>query len=65
MVLLDFNIFTKAQNIGFKKGDIIIQVGKNEIKNIDDFNKNIKEYKGKKTLAWVLRKQMPLGLVIK
>lgn len=56
---------SKAQNIGFKKGDIIIQVGKNEIKNIDDFNKNIKEYKSKKTLAWVLRKQMPLGLVIK
>lgn len=56
---------SKAEEIGFKKGDIIIQVGKNEIKNIEDFNKNIKEYKGKKTLAWVLRNQMPLGLVIK
>lgn len=56
---------SKAEQIGFKGYDIIIQVGKNEIKNIEDFNKNVKEYKGRKTLIWVLRNKIPLGLAMK
>ena len=56
---------SKASEYGFKKNDIIIQVGQNDIKDIDDFNKYIKAYKGKKTLVWVVRNGIPQGLVIR
>ena len=34
-------------------------------KNLDDFDRYIKEYKGKKTLVWVIRGGIPQGLVIR
>ena len=56
---------SKAYEYGFEAGDIIIQVGQNDVKNLDDFDRYIKEYKGKKTLVWVIRGGIPQGLVIR
>nr|WP_314167568.1 DegQ family serine endoprotease [uncultured Campylobacter sp.] len=56
---------SKADEYGFEAGDIIIQVGQNDVKNLDDFDRYIKEYKGKKTLVWVIRGGIPQGLVIR
>ncbi|MDA3042935.1 MULTISPECIES: DegQ family serine endoprotease [unclassified Campylobacter] len=56
---------SKASEYGFRKGDIIIQIGQNDVENIDDFNKYIKAYKGKKVLVWVIRNGIPQGLVIR
>ncbi|MBQ7676384.1 MAG: PDZ domain-containing protein, partial [Campylobacter sp.] len=56
---------SKAEEFGFKVGDVIIQIGQKDVKNIEDFNKLIKDYKGQKTLVWVIRNRIPQGLVIK
>lgn len=56
---------SKAEEFGFKTGDVIIQIGQKDVKNIEDFNKLIKDYKGQKTLVWVIRNRIPQGLVIK
>ena len=56
---------SKAEEFGFKVGDVIIQVGQKDVKNIEDFNKLVKDYKGQKTLVWVIRNRIPQGLVIK
>ncbi|CZE47889.1 Do family serine endopeptidase [Campylobacter geochelonis] len=49
---------------GFSRGDVIIQVGDKEVKNIDEFNTAIAKNKDKKTLIWVIRNGVPQGLVI-
>ena len=48
-----------------EKGDIIIQIAEENIKNMDDFNKALASTKGKKTLVWVNRGGLFQGLVIK
>ena len=48
-----------------EKGDIIIQIAEENIKNMDDFNKALASAKGKKTLVWVNRGGLFQGLVIK
>lgn len=44
-----------AQEIGFKRGDIIIQIEHSVITNIDDFEKAINKYKGRKIRVYVNR----------
>ena len=56
---------SKADDYGFEVGDVIIQVGQNDVKSSDDFDRYIKDYKGKKTLVWVIRRGIPQGLVIR
>ena len=54
-----------GEKIGFEKGDIIIQIAEENIKNMEDFNKALASAKGKKTLVWVNRGGLFQGLVIK
>ncbi|NLK66475.1 MAG: Do family serine endopeptidase [Campylobacteraceae bacterium] len=55
---------SKASKSGFLHGDIIIQVGDKEVKNISEFNVALSQNSGGKTLVWVLRRGVPQGLVI-
>ncbi|MDO5045296.1 Do family serine endopeptidase [Campylobacter sp.] len=65
VLVTDVKADSKAEKFGFEKGDIIIQIGEENIKNIDDFNKALSNYKNKKTLVWVNRQGIIQGLVIK
>ena len=65
ILVTDVKEDSKADEFGFKVGDVIIQVGQKDVKNIEDFNKLVKDYKGQKTLVWVMRNRIPQGLVIK
>ncbi|QKF92092.1 Do family serine endopeptidase [Campylobacter sp. CCUG 57310] len=65
VLVTDIKTDSKADKFGFKKGDIIIQIGEENIKNIDDFNKALSNSKNKKTLVWVNRGGIIQGLVIK
>lgn len=56
---------SKAQNLGFRTGDLIIQIGEKEVENLSDLQSAFKSYKGKKILVWVIRDRIPLGIVIK
>ncbi|MCI6989662.1 MAG: DegQ family serine endoprotease [Campylobacter sp.] len=56
---------SKAEEFGFRKNDIITQVGTKEIKSLDDFKDALKEYKGKNTMVWVIRRGISQGIVIK
>jgi len=53
-----------AEDYGFIKNDLIIQVDQKEIKSVDEFQKALKSSKGKK-LVWVMRDKIPLGIVVK
>lgn len=55
---------SKAEDYGFERGDIIMQIAQKEIKTIADIDEAIKSNKGKK-IVWVLRNEIPLGIVIK
>ncbi len=55
---------SKAEKAGFKRGDIIEAVEDIDIKNIEDFKKAIKKYKGPKRV-YVNRQGYPLILVLK
>ncbi|MBR6952496.1 MAG: PDZ domain-containing protein, partial [Campylobacter sp.] len=65
ILVTDVENDSKADEFGFKVGDVIIQIGQKDVKNIEDFNKLVKDYKGQKTLVWVIRNRIPQGLVIK
>nr|WP_281951640.1 DegQ family serine endoprotease [Nitrosophilus kaiyonis] len=55
---------SKAEKAGFKRGDIIEAIEDMDIKNIDDFKKAIKKYKGPKRV-YINRQGYPLILVLK
>lgn len=55
---------SKAEDYGFERGDVIMQIAQKEIKTIADIDEAIKSNKGKK-IVWVLRNEIPLGIVIK
>ncbi|MGG7073040.1 Do family serine endopeptidase [Campylobacter sp. 9BO] len=55
---------SKAEEYGFERGDIIMQVADELIIDIDTFTKVIKKHKGKK-LVWVNRRGVAQGLVIR
>ena len=63
IIVSDVKNESDADDYGFMKNDIIIQVGQKEIKSISDFKDAIKQ-KGKK-LVWVIRGKIPQGIVIK
>lgn len=65
VLVTDVKSGSSAEKFGFEKGDIIIQVAEENIKNLDDFNKAVANAKGKKTLVWVNRGGLFQGLVIK
>ena len=44
--------------------DVILQVNDIEVKNIDEFNRALSKAKDSKALVWVLRRGVPIGLVI-
>lgn len=58
---------SEAEKKGFEKGDVIIQIGSENIKNIEDFKTQIKNQRKseKKFIVWVMRGGKPQGLVIK
>ncbi len=55
---------SKAQKAGFKRGDVIEAVEDSETKNVEDFKKALKKYKGAKRV-YVNRGGYPLILVLK
>ena len=55
---------SKAEKAGFKRGDIIEAVEDTDIKDIDDFKKALKKYKGPKRV-YINRQGYPLILVLK
>lgn len=55
---------SKAEKIGFMVRDVILQVNDIEVKNIDEFNRALSKAKDSKALVWVLRRGVPIGLVI-
>ena len=65
VLVTDVKAGSNAEKIGFERGDIIIQIAEENIKNLDDFNKALANAKGKKTLVWVNRGGLFQGLVIK
>ncbi|MGH1600103.1 Do family serine endopeptidase [Campylobacter majalis] len=56
---------SKADEFGFIRGDIIMQVGDEIVKDIQSFTKAINDKKGSKTLVWVNRRGIMQGLVVK
>ncbi len=57
----------KAAQIGFKKGDIIIQVNQKEVKNITDFNKEVSKSRAanRPPLIWINRANVAMAFVLK
>ncbi|HIE35028.1 MAG TPA: DegQ family serine endoprotease, partial [Campylobacterales bacterium] len=64
LLVVDIKPDSKAQKAGFKIGDVIEAIEDIEIKNLDDFKKAIKKYKGPKRV-YVNRSGYPLILVLK
>lgn len=64
LLVVDIKPDSKAQKAGFKIGDVIEAIENIEIKNLDDFKKAIKKYKGPKRV-YVNRSGYPLILVLK
>ncbi|MBE3609135.1 Do family serine endopeptidase [Campylobacter californiensis] len=56
---------SKAEEFGFERGDIIVQVGEEIIKDVASFVQIMKQNSGKKTLVWVNRRGIMQGLVVK
>ena len=48
VVISSVKIGSNAQKVGFEKGDIIVQIEDIEITNLEDFNKALSKYSGKK-----------------
>lgn len=65
VLVTDVKTNSNADKFGFQKGDIIIQIGEENIINLNDFNKALLNSKNKKTLVWVNRGGVIQGLVIK
>ncbi|NLY04231.1 MAG: Do family serine endopeptidase [Campylobacter sp.] len=64
VLILNVQNNSKASKIGFMPRDIILQVDDIEIKNINELNKALNKVKVEKVLIWVLRRGIPLGIVI-
>ncbi|MDL0088321.1 Do family serine endopeptidase [Campylobacter gastrosuis] len=56
---------SKAAEFGFERGDIVMQIGDDVIKDVNSFVAVLKRLNGKKTLAWVNRGGVMHGLVIR
>lgn len=56
---------SKADKIGFKRGDIIIQVQNKTIKTIKDLNTVFKKYKGKTKMVYINRGGFVTYLIVK
>lgn len=65
ILVTDIQKGSKAENLGFIRGDIIIQVGDKNIKNIEEFNTLMKKRGDEKVLVWISRRGVYRGLVIK
>lgn len=65
ILVTDVKKGSKSENLGFLKGDLIIQVGDKNVKNIDDFNSAMKQRNTDKVLVWINRRGVYRGLVIK
>ena len=65
VLVTDVKSGSKAEDFGFEKGDVIVQVGEESIKDIQTFASTVKNAKGKKTLVWINRGGIMQGLVIK
>lgn len=65
VVVTDVKAKSKANDFGFKRGDTIMQIGEEIIKDVDSFVAALKKVKGSKTLAWVNRGGIMQGLVIR
>ena len=65
VLVTDVKSGSKAEDFGFERGDVIVQVGEESIKDLQTFSNTVKNAKGKKTLVWVNRGGIMQGLVIK
>ena len=65
VLVTDVKTGSKAEDFGFERGDIIVQVGEEIVKDVQSFSKMIKQSNGKKTLVWVNRRGIMQGLVVK
>ena len=65
VLVTDVKSGSKAEDFGFERGDVIVQVGEESIKDLQTFSNTVKNAKGKKTLVWINRGGIMQGLVIK
>ena len=65
VLVTDVKSGSKAEDFGFERGDVIVQVGEESIKDLQTFANTVKNTKGKKTLVWINRGGIIQGLVIK
>jgi endopeptidase degP len=65
VLVTDVKSGSKAEDFGFERGDVIVQVGEESIKDLQTFASTVKNAKGKKTLVWINRGGIMQGLVIK
>ena len=65
VLVTDVKSGSRAEDFGFERGDVIVQVGEESIKDLQTFASTVKNAKGKKTLVWINRGGIMQGLVIK
>lgn len=65
VIILDVKEDSKADKFGFKKGDVIMQVEQNLVKNLKELNQAFKKTSRKKIRVWVSRSGYVLPILVK
>lgn len=64
VIITDIKNGSQAQIAGFQAGDMIIQIGAVAIENLDQLKIQIAQNKNKKTMFWINRNGITMGLVL-
>lgn len=58
---------SQAKNVGFMKGDLIVQVNQRAIEKVSDLKAELTNTQkiGKRSMVWIMRGEMTMGLVLK
>lgn len=58
---------SQAKNVGFMKGDLIVQVNQRAIERVSDLKKELANAQkaNKRSMVWIMRGEMTMGLVLK
>ncbi len=61
------NVDEKMSKLGFKEGDVIIQVNQKEVSSIDEYQKEVRKIKAEKRspLIWINRQGVAMAFVLK